>query len=255
MLKQKLKISTTNSDANLNIYFQSSNNLAGLSEAIDNLVTNQTDSSINDTTDQESIRFQPPANSNYNLTAFFYSTGSTSYVTNVAPNEFASTAVTSNSFLNSFYVYKIYDTTIENTQNLIYTGYLNGFNFNGYSSAAYIWSNVFEYADIRVPNYFLDVLTGNTFNLYMKLNFYSANSGLVYPFSGITTINTEADLYNKLTFTASTRLYSVSPFTFREIKSSPYVDVINDSVQSLEITKPTYPTGTTFTNTGIYITQ
>lgn len=253
MLRQKIKISTTNSDANLNIYFQSSNNLAGLSEDIDNLVTDQTNLSINDTSDQETMRFLPQLS--YNLTAYFYSTGSTSYVTNVAPNEFSASAVTSNNFLNSFYIYKIYDSTIENTQNLIYTGYLNGFNFNGYSSAAYMWSNAFEYADIQIPIYFLSLQTGTTFNLYMKLNFYSANSGLVYPFSGITTTNTEFDLYNELTFTASTRLYSVSPFTFKEIKPSAYVNIVNESVQSLEITKPTYPTGTTFTITGQYITQ
>lgn len=253
MLKQKIRISTDNTDANLSIYFQSSNNLGGLSEDIDNLVTDQTNASINDTSDGEKNRFTPLPSSNYNLTALFYKINTATYVSNVAPNEFAASAVTSSSFLNSFYVYKIFDTPFENTQQLIHTGYLNGFNFNGYSSAAYKWNNSFEYADIHVPNSFLSTITGNTFNLYMKLNFYSANSGHVYPFSGITTTHIETDLYNTLTFTASTRYYIVSPFTFKEIKQSAYVDIINESVQSVNIEKPIFPTGNTFTIDGTYI--
>lgn len=255
MLKQKFKISSTNSDANLNIFFTSSNNLGGLSEEIDNLVTDQTNTSINGTSDEENIRFQP-ANSNYNLTAYFYNTTTLTYVTNVAPNEFAPSAVTSSNFLNSFYVYKIYDTPSENTQNLIYTGYLNGFNFNGYSSAAYKWTEAFEYSDIHVPISYISGLSADTFSLYMKLNFYSANSGHVYPFSGTTTnSNKEIDLYNVVTFTGSTKMYNVSTLTFKEIKQSAYVDIINESVESLNIDKPVFPTGNTFTTGGQYITQ
>jgi len=252
MLRQKIKISPNGTDANVNILFKSKYNLGGLSEDVEKLVTDKTSENINDTVDGENLRFTPLTT--YSLAVYFYNTGTTTYQTNVAPNEFASSAITSTAFLNSFYVYKIFDSQFENDQNLLYTGYLNGYDFNGYSSGAYSWNNDVEYADIHIPNSFISELTGNTFNLYMKINFYSAKSGKVYPFSGVTTTNTESDLYNKLTFTATTKQYKVSTFTFKEIKNITYANLVNDSVDSLSIEKQAYPSGNTFTTGGIYET-
>lgn len=252
MLRQKIEISKNNIDANVNIYFQSSNNLGGLSQDIDNLVTDQTGQSINDTNDGEKLRFLPQAN--YTLVANFYNHTSNTYVINVAPSEFSGASVVTAAFQTSFYAYKIFDSVNENTQNLLYSGYLNGFNFNGITSS-YAWNKNFEFGDIHIPYWYVNSVTGNTFDLYMRLHFYSAKSGKVYPFSGVTSFHTEADIYNKITFTISTKMYSVTtPFTFKEITNSTYVSLINDSVDSLGIQKPVVPTGTTFTNTGTYVT-
>lgn len=253
MLKQKIKLLPTKVDSSISIRFQSEYMLGGLSEDIENLVTAQTTESINDTTDAENLRFMPSIT--YSLSNMFYKTISSSYVSNVAPNEFASSATTTTAFLSSFYIYKIFDSTIENKQNLLFTGYLNGFNFIGYSSSGYVWNNSFEYADIHIPNSYISSLTGNTFNLYMKMHFYSAKSSHIYPFATGTTTNSEASLYNKLTFNLSTKKYTVTtPFTFYEITNPSYVNLINDSVDSVSIDKPVYPSGNTFTIDGSYIT-
>jgi len=253
MLKHTIKIPSNNQDSNVKLFFESKNNLAGLSEDITNLITDQTDGSINTGSDGEKLRFTPSLN--YAMTAYFYKTATLSYVTNVAPNEFTSGDITSDSFKNSFYIYKIFDSPEENNQNLLHTGYINGFNFvNGYTSL-YNWdTNNFEYGDIHIPNSFLVSLTGDTFFAYMKLNFYSAKSGVVYPFSGITASNTESDLYNKMTFIVSTKRYTVSTFIFKEVKNTAYVNQVNDSVDSLSLEKPTFPSGTTFTTDGNYVT-
>jgi len=256
MLRQKIQISTADADANIKINLKSEYMLGGLTEDIDNLVTEQTVENINNGVDAEKLRFTPLGMSNF-MSAKFYSTGSSTYVTSVAPNEF--TASTSTAFLNSLYVYKIFDSTIENEQNLLHTGYLNGFNFNGLSSAAYKWNGNYEYGDIHIPNFFIESITGTTFKAYMKMNFYSAKSGIVYPFSRViptgNTLN-ESDLYQELTFTGSTKKYvfTGTTFTFYEITNPAYVEIINDSVDSISVEKPTYPSGNTFTIDGEYVT-
>lgn len=251
MLKQKIYLSTAGVDANLNIAFKTNYNLAGFSEDIDRLVSGQTASSINIPNDGESVKFAPATS--YLLKVYFYSTGSTSFVGKIAPNEFTISSITTSSFNNSFYIYKIFDSPFENNQNLIYTGYLNGYNFNGLSSTGYTWTTFYEYSDIHISNTYLASLSADTFSLYMKLNFYSAMSGNVYSFTGTTFTNTENDLYNVFTFTKSTQQYSVTaPLTFYELHNPDYSAIINDSVSSLEFKQQIYPTGTTFTNQGIY---
>lgn len=257
MLKFKVKLLPAGtSDTEVNINLNSEYMLGGLSEDIDNLVTGETDESINDTEDGEKLRFMPSAAPM--MKTWFFSTGSSIYVTNVAPNEFTTASTSTSEFKNSLYIFKIFDSTQEEVQNLIHTGYLNGFNFSGLSSN-YLWNENFEYGDIHVSKYFLDGLTRSTVDLYMKINFYSAKTGRVYPFSRInpTTGNTltEADLYNKLTFNPSTKRYIITlPFDFYEITNTQYVELINDSVESVEVAKPTYPNGNSFDNSGRYVT-
>lgn len=255
MLRQKIKISTTGDDAIINIDLKSEYMLGDLSQDIDNLITKETDGSINDTFDEEKLRFMP--STNYSMIANFYSTGSTSYVTNVAPNEFVSSATTSSAFVNSFYIFKVFDSTQENIQNLLHTSYLNGNNFIGFSSNGYPWNLNYEYGDVHIPYSFLDPITANTVNLYAKLFFYSGKSGKVYPFSknDPTTGGSEADQYNTLTLNRTTKRYTVTtPFSFYEITNPIYVDLVNDSVDSIGIEKPTYPSGNTFTIDGQYVT-
>lgn len=253
MLRQKIQISQVQADSNVTIHFNSNYNLSGLSEDIDNLVTAKTTDSINETSDEEKVRFIP--STSYTLTASFYNATSHTYVNNVAPNEFALTAQTTVAFLTSFYVYKVFDSTNENSQNLIHTGYLNGYNFNGFSNSSYSWTTFFEYSDIHIPISYLDTITASTFNLYLRLYFYSAKSGHVYPFSGLTNTSQESNLYNVLTFNKSTLRYSVTtPYSFKEIVNVTYSNIVNDSVDSLAIGKPNYPSGNTFTTQGIYTT-
>jgi hypothetical protein len=321
MLIQKIEISKNSEDSNINIFLESKYNLGGLSEDIGNLITNKSEGSINVGTDGENLRFLPL--SGYALKVFFLTNNI--YQTIVPIGDTSSDA-----FKNSFYIYQIFDTPFEDNQKLLYTGYLNGFNFNGIDSSQYSWASSFEYADIHIPNSFLTSQTGNTFYGYMKLFFYNASQGNVIPFDAAGITNTEADLYNKMTFTipyinrngsidnysGNARFlcsghglvvndlikinsnvstynglfyvnfgnvdqllirrtptgaytayvsnasitwskvfptYSVSPFIFNQINNSSYTDSINNSVDSLSIEKPTFPTGNQFTDHGTYL--
>jgi hypothetical protein len=255
MLKQKVKLSTTGEDANIFIDFSSEYKFGGLEEDIEKLIEEETNISINSTADGEKTRFMPSAS--VSLSVNFYRNSTASYVTNVAPNEFTSADIKSSQFLNSFFTYSVFDTTNENVQEQLHTGYLNGANFNGINSV-YTWSSKFEYPDIHIPNSFLAAQTTSTFSAYMKLNFYSGKSGKVYPFSKANPLTTspfsEVNIYNKLTFDLTTKKYTVtSPFSFYEITNPSYVNVINQSVESVAVEKPTYPTGNTFTLDGKYI--
>lgn len=255
MLRHKIKLPTNGDDANINIQFQNETMLGGLSEDIDNLVLGEAVSSINDGLDDEIVRFKPFSGS-YSMSVFFYRNTSSSYVNFVAPNEFASSAVTTTAFLNSFYVYKIYDSPSQDKQTLLHTGYLNGFNFKGYQSNSYPWNTNYEYSDIHISKSFLDTVTGTTFSIYMKLAFYSAKSGKVYPFARTQSMSNEEALYVRLTMNKTTRTYSSFNvvYQFYEITNPTWVNLVNDTVDSLEVTFPSYPTGNTFTNSGEYVT-
>lgn len=255
MLKQKVKLSTTGDDTNILIDFTSEYKLGGMSEDIEKLIEEQTALSINSSDDGEKTRFMPSASAS--MVVNFYSNLFSTYLPNVAPNEFTSLDVKTLSFINSFYAYSIFDSTNENVQILLHSGYINGSNFNGYSSV-YGWNTKLEYSDIHIPNSFLATLTTSTFSAYMKVSFYSGKSAKVYPFSKANPVTTspfsESSIYCQLTFDVNTKKYAIStPFTFYEITNPTYVSVVNQSVESIAVEKPTYPTGNTFTLDGKYI--
>lgn len=253
MLRHKIRVSSVDDDANINIGFKSVHDLGGLSQDVENLISKETDSNINPVVDEEKRRFTPSGATTVSM--YFYSTGTTSFVNTVAPNEFTVNDILTQQFRSSFYVYKIFDSPFENNQNLVNTGYVNGFSFTGISST-YVWNNGFEYTDIHIPLSYLNNVTAITSSLYLKMNFYSGKSGKIYPFSGITTTNTELDQYATLSINKISKTYTTpTDFRFKEIRNQIYVDLINDSIESLSLEKPTYPSGNTFTTDGYYVTN
>jgi hypothetical protein len=252
MLKYKIQISPTGVDQNIPVNIKNETHLSGLSDDILNLVTDQTQLAINPTQDGEKRRFLPlnPVNIN-----FMFWNGS-SYVNNISPIDFPSiTATTTEAYTNSFYVCQVFDSAVEDKQNLLHNGYLNGFQFSlSTLSSNYAWSNNYEYADIHIPKYFLDTLTANTFQLYMKFLFYSGKTGKLHPFFTGTTVSAEKDIYLRAIFDHTTRTYVLSNgLVFSEFTNSDYVDTVNANVASVNIQKPVYPTGTTFTTDGQYV--
>lgn len=256
MLKHKIKISPSNFDQSINLYLNTNTSLSGLSEDIENLVTDKSDENINNGVDGEAVRFQPVTGTSYTMTAFFYRNSTSSYVSNVAPNEFTSGDITSQSFLKSFYIIEVYDTPLENTQKLLYNGYLNGFNFRGYSSSGYVWNNTYEYVDIHIPNSLLAAQTGTSIVFYLKIAFYSAKTGIVYPFNKTQTPLSEQQQYHAITANTLTMYYQMPVlFTFYENINTNYVNVVNENTDSLPIQDQTFPIGNTFTVDGDYITN
>lgn len=251
MLKYKIQISSNGNDFTVPVSFKNETHLGDLSQDIDNLVTDQTQLAINPEQDGEKIRFVPTASSV--LTAYFWN--GSSYVQNISPLDFPSvTALTTNAYINSFYIYQLYDTTNEFKQTLYHTGYINGFQFTNGLTSHYSWNTTYEYSDIHLPKYFLDTLTANTFTMYMKLTFYSALTGKVHPFHHINPIVSESDMYLSLAFNLSGRTYTMNNSSFYEFNNVDYVNKINSNIDSITLLKPAYPSGNTFTVAGQYIT-
>lgn len=251
MLKYKIQISPTGSDLTVPVGFKNEVHLSGLSQDIENLVTNQTQLAINPEQDGEKRRFVPTSSSI--LTANFWN--GSSYVSNVSPLDFPSvTAVTTDAYINSFYVCQFYDTTNEYVQTLHHTGYINGFQFTNGITSQYSWNNMYEYSDIHLPKYFLDTITANTFSMYFKLNFYSAATGKVHPFHHVNPVNSESDIYFQMSFNLTGRTYTMGNSSFYEFTNPAYVAQVNSNIESTNILKANYPSGNTFTVTGQYIT-
>lgn len=252
MLKYKIQISPTGVDQNIPVNFKNETHLSGLSDDILNLVTDQTQLAINPSQDGEKRRFTPLTSTNI---TFDFWNGS-SYVGNISPIDFTSiTATTTDAYTNSFYVCQVFDSAVGDKQNLLHNSYLNGFQFSlSTLVSTYIWSNLYEYADIHIPKYYLDTLTANTFQLYFKFLFYSGKTGKVHPFFTGTTVNTENDIYLRVDFNHLTRTYTLNnSLVFSEFTNTDYIDVVNANVSSVNIQKPVYPTGTTFTTSGQYV--
>src|SRR5579859_7118728 len=187
---------------NLQIGLKNAPHLSGLSDNIDNLVTDQTQLAINPEQDGEKRRFLPTPST----TVSFYFWNGSSYVNALSPLDFNGvSALTTTAYLSSFYVLQVFDSPNEDNQTLYHSSYINGIQFNFSLISTYTINNTFEYGDINIPKYFLDTITGDTFTMYFKWNFYSGKSGKIIPFYNATTLFVgESDMYLPVQFTIST---------------------------------------------------
>jgi len=241
MLKYNVRISPVGNDLNLTFPLSSKSNLSGLSQDIQDLVTDQSDNSINLGTDGEKTRFTPNG-----------FTGITFW--NGIMTGFTTLEVKTQAYVNSFFIIQIYDTPVSDTQTLLHTSFINGYYFTTGVTAIFDWTNVFEYTDLHIPTDYLATFSGNTVNVYCKTNFYNAKLGKIDPFYDVyATGNTESKLYKMMTLNKTNRTYSITGnMHFAKINNPEYVELINDSIESFNVEKPTYPTGNTFNPNGTY---
>lgn len=243
MLKYNVRISPVGNDLNLTFPLSSKSNLGGLTQDIQDLITDQSNSSINSVTDGEKIRFTPDG-----------FTGITFW--NGTITGFTSSEVKTQAYVNSFFILQIYDTPLSDTQTLLHTSYINGYYFSTGVTSVFDWTSEFEYADLHISKNYLDGFSGNTDNVYCKTHFYNAKTGKIDPFYDVyATGDTESILYKTLVLNKTNRTYSISGnMHFVKINNSDYVELINDSIESFNVEKPTYPTGNTFNPNGTYTT-
>jgi len=180
----------------------------------------------------------------------------------------------SESFINSFYVVQVYDTFNSKNQILLSTGYYNVFNFAKIANqtnnniSTHIINSSSEALQIYLPLDYINSFTGNTFDIYIRYFFYNAKSGAFIPFynKGATNlpspttptilVNNETDIYLKVNVNKSTRKYDLSAMSlyFNQFNNPEYNNLINSTVESIPLEKPTYPSGTSFTSNGNYET-
>ena len=258
----KVKIKLSNNDKNIILPIGGSANLLGYDDNVQTIINGETNTSVNTASDLEVRRFD--ANYGSIFTVFAFWNGS-SYVTQLAPLDFAANGLdkSSEQARNSFYVMQVFDDFNEATQTKLHTGYFNGYDFlnksgGGLSTDYTINSNNTEFLSIYISNSFLEEKNSQTIDLYVKFLFYSAQSGKFYPFSktSYTSITKQEDIYRKITINTSTFKYTINGSTFSayEIYNPDYSTLINNTVSSIPVQKPVYPSGNTFTETGNYET-
>jgi hypothetical protein len=259
-MKLKLKLSSNNKK--IIIPIGGSDDLLGYDDNIATLVNDNANNSVNASSDLEVKRFNSTITTNQLLTYYFWD--GTNFITTLPPSEFSANGLTSmsNEVRNSFYVMQVFDTYVESIQKKLHTGYLNGYDFINRSinqsalNSTYLVNNDTEFLDIYISNDFLNNINQSTVDVYVKMFFYSAQSGKFYPFTYThpSVLIDEKGLYLKIILNLTTFKYSINPIDFYEIINSQYSQSINNSALSIPIQKPTYPLGNTFTETGNYDT-
>jgi hypothetical protein len=155
------------------------------------------------------------------------------------------------------YIFQVYDSINSINQSLIHTGYLNGYNIltSGGTSIHNVSLST-ESFNIYISKSFLETVSGNSFTLYFKIFLYVAKNGNLVPFTqNVTPLLAETQQYFAYSFNKSTRKYNFPiAESFKQLPSSAYTDIVNQSVDSIALQKTTFPSGNLFNVDGSYET-
>lgn len=231
----------------------------GIQDDINDFVAEETGLSINEVDDAETFRYLPSGATN-ELNIYFLSGGT--YYDNYEAAGFTSgeTSSLDEVIMRSFYLIQVYDSTSTQNQTLLSSGYYNGFNFirENDLTTTYNYNSDDEFSNIYLPNWFIEALGSGTTTIYGKVSFYNATTGKLQLFSNSTTgiyvePTVDGDGYFEIELDPDTYSYDVDTIYSYEMSNAEYVDKINQTLDSFDNTKPTYPSGNTFVNTGKYI--
>lgn len=257
---KRISLKLTNNDQSMMIPIRGIGNLLGYDDDVTKAIEGETDSSINDVTDAETRRILPATSPG--LTFYFWNSTLNTYQTKVAPDEFTGTTdYNTVAAKNSFYVIQVFDSFRDEVQSKKHTGYFNGFDFAKTNlNSIYTLTEDNEFSNLYIAQSVLDSITGTTGGIfYLKFLFYCAKSGTFYSFSASTgsQLTSQENMYRRIIIDPLTLRWTLNPaggLVFREIRNPAYSTFVNDTVQSIPVEKPIYPSGNTFDNTGNYIT-
>jgi hypothetical protein len=255
----KMQIKLSPNDKMLTIPIVGRNNLLGYDDNVESIVNSQSNNAINNVSDGEVRRFKP--SDPYSIQFQFFN-GFT-YSTQLPP-EFSVNDLGTNAINGSFYLIQLYNTFDGNTQKKYHTGYFNGYDFGTSNiNTNYTYNSDLEFTNLYLSQDLINSLIGSTtfyFDFYVRFSFYSAKSGKFYSFSNENqpSVTTEQKLYHKVLINTLTFTYTFnptySPIILKEIINADYNTLINNTANSVNIEKPAYPNGNTFTEDGTYIT-
>lgn len=256
-IMKRISLKIQNNDQSMIIPIKGIGNLLGYDDDVSAALTNETESSINEGNDSETRRILPEGNRSITF-EFWNGSG---YVNLVAPLELTgSTAFNTAGAKNSFYIIQLFDSFRDEIQSKKHTGYYNGFDFAKTNlNSIYSYNGDFEFTNLYVSQFLLDSMSGLTTSFYLKFLFYCAKSGKFYSFfnQNAPTVTTQEKLYYKINIDPNSLRYSFDPdysnLILRELRNPAYETFVNNTIQSIPIEKPVYPTGNTFNNSGNYV--
>lgn len=256
----KLQIKLSTNDKNIRIPAIGRNNMLGYDDNVESLVNSNTVQSINNVSDAEVRRFKPQTN--FRLKFLFFN--GSSFVDDLAPTEFTNSDLGTTALGLSFYLIQLYNSFDGNTQKKYHTGYFNGYDFNKLDANYLFYYDSptqynHEFTNIYLPQDLIDSMSGQSTYFYVRFSFYSGKSGKIYSFNNDDlSSTTEEKLYKKILINPTTFTYTFSPIftpmSFKEITNAAYNTLINNTANSVNVEKPVYPNGNTFTTDGTYTT-
>jgi hypothetical protein len=165
-------------DTHFEIGISSDDGFLGYQQEIDNLTQRTMLELVNPVNDVEKRKFKPSSTPNLTIYQFFFNGINSFEGAGFTENEILSA---SSNMLNSFFILDFYDTYNPNTQNKLFTSYLTKLTTG---PVYYVLSNknlnqlYFWY----VPTSYINIQTGSTTVVYLKLSFYNAKYGNVSTF-------------------------------------------------------------------------
>lgn len=263
IIKKKIEI-IPNVDKIIKIPLRNIIDFSGKQDVINNFIYNKENESINDIVDGEKYRYY--SSTNYNLRFKFYNTSTSEYGYDLRYINFTDSELDSfnKNILNSFFIVEIFDDYKIETQTRLHIGYYSGSLFlfenidnreesiDNREESIYTINNNIEFGDYYISN---SIFIDNTQLVYIKYSFYNAKTGKIHLFynEDNEAIQTEKKLYVLATLSNMTKKYSKSGnVNLKELVDTSYTNKINNTINSIDNKKPTYPDGAIFNIDGTY---
>jgi len=255
----KTKVINDSKDKFIKIRFSANDDFYGYQQEIDNLTEITSEDLINPVEDGEMRRFKVEYNTQLNFFFYwrFFGSGSNSdnfIAASFSPNEINKSL----NFFNSFFILDVYDTFDPNIQTKIATTYLTKLGTEpnyGINST----DNQFQY--IYIPESFLNRENDGFLTGYVKFSFYNAKTGKIGLFydNAKTTDTTPNKDYLQISLDLDNRTWKISegtqPYNVYEYPDdNANTNKVNDTFDTFDNKKQTYPDGETFINDGTYST-
>ena len=253
LIKEKTRF--TGRDIKLKISLDSTNNLNGLQQAINDYIERETGLSINPVTDGETFKYK--TTTLRSITPYFYN--GVGLDDNLEYAGFTADEIANKDDVvtNSFYILQIYDTIVGENQTLLHNSYYNGYDIE-FVSTTILLKEEEEVSNFYIPEWYIDENTNLTgeINFVVKLLFFNAKTGKLQIFYNRTKASdtTEDKIYYDGTLFLVDKTYTLetNAMQFNEFENVEYADKINESLDTFDNEAPVFPEGKQFNNDGTY---
>jgi len=252
LIKEKTRF--TGRDIKIKIPLDSTNNLGGLQQSINDYIERETGLSINPITDGETFKYK--STTNRSITPYFYNgigLGNSLEYAGFTPDEINNS---NDVVTNSFYILQVYDTIVGENQTLLHNSYHNGYEIE-HISTTFLLKEGNEDSNFYIPEWYINEnLNGGEIKFVIKLLFYNAKTGKLQIFYNRNkAINTTEDkIYYDGTLFLDDKTYTLetNAMRYNEFENADYANKINESLDSFDNEAPVFPDGKQFNNDGTY---
>ena len=244
----------TGRDIKLKISLDSTNNLDGLQQAINDYIARETGLSINPVTDGETYKYK--STTTRTITPYFYNGASLDDSLLYAGFTADEIANNDDVVTNSFYILQVYDTTVNENQTLLHNSYYNGYDIQSVATL-FTLNEGDEVSNFYFPEWYISENNdSDEINFVVKLFFFNAKTGRLQTFYNRDKASdtTEDKIYYDGTLSVSGKTYTLetNALKFNEFENAAYNEKINESLDTFDVEAPVFPEGQQFFDDGTY---